>query len=87
MNLPRQMFVANFKIVSDHDYHQEQLQRIGVQATPDGPLCSTRDTMNFTHLAVCATMANIILETLPIDNFISKASLYYSRLFAGSNSI
>lgn len=40
MELPSCIFTANFKILHDHDYLQEQLHWIGVKDTPDCHLYS-----------------------------------------------
>ncbi|GBL90839.1 hypothetical protein AVEN_215569-1 [Araneus ventricosus] len=51
MDLPRLISTANFRILNGHDYLQGHLHRIEVKENPDCPLCSTREIMNFRHLA------------------------------------
>ena len=78
MNLHRGTFAANFRISTGHDYLNGHLHRIGVKESPACPLCSTGEIMTFTHLTSCASLANENFNFLPLDNFSSKASLYWA---------
>ena len=51
MNLPRQGFAANFRILTRHDYLQSHFHQIGVKDTPDCPFLSG-EAMDFKHLTV-----------------------------------
>ncbi|GFT58442.1 uncharacterized protein TNCV_2119361 [Trichonephila clavipes] len=63
--------------LSSHDFLQQHLHRIGVEDTPDCPLCLCREAMNFVHLTVCASLANTGFN-FSSDNFNAKAGLYWA---------
>lgn len=75
MSIPRQIFAANFRVRTGHDYLQGHLHRIGVVDAPDCPICHTSKIMNFSHLTICVSLASVIL---PTDNYLSKAVLYWA---------
>ncbi|GFX80072.1 uncharacterized protein TNCV_2107191 [Trichonephila clavipes] len=59
MGLPRKVFSAIFRTLTIHDFFQQHLHRIGVKDSPDCPLCLCGEAMNFVHLTVCASLANM----------------------------
>ena len=78
MDFPRQSFAANFRILTRHDYLQGHLHRIGVKDTHDCPLCLNVEIMDFKHLTVCASLADIRSGLLPLDNYVSRATLCWA---------
>ena len=52
MDLLRQSFAANLRILTKHDYLQGHLHRIWLKNTPDCPLCLNGETMDFKHLSL-----------------------------------
>uniref|UniRef100_A0A8D8WWH0 Reverse transcriptase n=1 Tax=Cacopsylla melanoneura TaxID=428564 RepID=A0A8D8WWH0_9HEMI len=55
-NLPRKASVANFRLLTGHDYLSQHLHRIGIKDSPNCPLCPLNSPMNQSHLNSCPAM-------------------------------
>lgn len=78
-SLLRQIFSANFRISSGHDYFYGHFCLNGVSHVPNCVLCYKRKTINCNHLTTCISRSNII-NVFSLGKYILKMSFVLSFL-------
>ena len=61
--MPRKTAVAKFRLITEHDYLAKHLNKIGIFADPNCPLCNNEEEMTEEHLETCKALpAGSIIE-------------------------
>ena len=61
--MPRKTAVAKFRLITEHDYLAKHLNKIGIFASPNCPLCNSEEEMTEEHLETCKALpAGSIIE-------------------------
>ncbi len=79
-DMPRPVGVANFRIITGHDFLLKHLHRFGLADSPACPLCSSNFDMSGEHLYGCPGLADVVATNAAKDfgHFLYVSELYWA---------